>query len=199
MPVNTTGMVLAVSVTRNRTVSASFSRCTLPLSTKPPTRNARSRGTSLAATWVGVKKNTRFERKALSTSATAMPSAASPPTIHIALLVLGFKFPFLLDAAPRARTLHAQRDQLGHHHHGGRTVRHPKIEGVLVHSALAQRVRRSRSRMIERTRVIDAPIAYIQNANAISSIPQSIATCIEVPRKLTLDPWWSVFHQGTEK
>src|SRR5688500_18862593 len=92
-------MVLAVSVTLKRTVSASFSRTTLPASTSPPTRKARSRGTSLAATWVGVKKNTRFDWKAFSTSAAAMPSVARPATIQAARLVLGFKVALLLDAA----------------------------------------------------------------------------------------------------
>ena len=53
--------------------------------------------------------------------------------------------------------------------------------------------------MIARTRVNAAPTEYIQNENAIASIPQSIVTCIEVPRKLTLEPWCSVFHHSTEK
>src|SRR5258706_9363228 len=113
MPVKTTGMVFAVSVTLKRTVSASFSRTMLPASTSPPMRNARSRGASLEATWLGVKKNTRFDWNALSTSADAMPSAASPLTIQTARLVLGFKVSFLFDGRERAPPPQPQCDDLG--------------------------------------------------------------------------------------
>src|SRR5207249_2181314 len=47
-------------------------------------------GASLAATCEGVKKNTRFFWKALSTSAAAMPSAATPTAIAVMRLCLGF-------------------------------------------------------------------------------------------------------------
>ena len=45
-------------------------------------RNARPCGASFAATCVGVKKNTRFDWNAFSTSAAATPSTASPATIQ---------------------------------------------------------------------------------------------------------------------
>src|SRR6185369_6525604 len=129
---------------------------------------------------------------AFSTSVVATPSAAMPAAIQIARLVLGFKIPLLFDqparpCAPRrqGRDLDGNRDRRG-------AVRHPQVEAV-VHSDLAQRARRSRSRMIERTRVSAAPIEYIQNAKAMRSIPVSIATCIDVPVSFTVDPWWSVF------
>src|SRR6185436_18029222 len=83
-------MVFAVSVTTKRTSTPE--RCTLPFSTRPPMRNRRPFGASFAATCVGVKKNTRFSWNALSTSAVAAPSAASPPRIAISRLVLGFTF-----------------------------------------------------------------------------------------------------------
>src|SRR6058998_3545339 len=55
-----TGTFFAVSVTTNCTVIPSARRFTLPGVTIPPTRNDRPCGTSFAATWLGVKKNTRF-------------------------------------------------------------------------------------------------------------------------------------------
>src|SRR5471032_940564 len=133
-PVNTTGMVLAVSVTRKRTVSASFSRTTLPASTSPPRRKARPIGASWEATWLGVKKNTRFDWNAFSTSAAAIPSAASPDTIQIARLVLGFKLTFLLDAAQRLRAAHAQPRDFHDDRQCSHAVRHPDIE-IVIHRA----------------------------------------------------------------
>src|SRR4051812_391482 len=196
-------MVFAVSVTRKRTVSASLSRATLPASTSPPMRKGRFCGASWAATCVGVKKNTRFDWKAFSTSAVATPSAATPPAIHNARLVLGFKFALLFDAAQRAGAAHPQRDDLGHDRHGRRAVAHRQevavAHGAPAASARTQWVRASRSRMMARTRVSAAPIAYAQLASAISTIACSIATCMEVPLKLTLEPWCSVFHHWTEK
>src|SRR5688572_3005716 len=192
MPVKTTGMVRAVSVTLKRTVSASLSRTTLPACTMPPTRNGRSLGASLAATWVGVKKNTRFDWKAFSTSVVATPRPATPAAIHNARLVLGFKILLLLDAAQRPRATDAQGDQLGGHDDRGDAVRHPDVIVVahLVTPGAAaapmppdpisrtQRVRASRSRMIERTRTSAAPMAYIQQARAISIMPRNMATCM---------------------
>src|SRR5207302_8247984 len=70
------------------------SRFRLPGTTMPPMRNVRPTGASFAATCEGVKKNTRFLLKAVSTSAAAMPSAATPPAIHAMRLCLGFMFAF---------------------------------------------------------------------------------------------------------
>src|SRR6187549_1555220 len=126
-------MVWAVSVTLKRTVSASFSRTTLPPSTSPPIRNGRSRGASLAATWVGVRKKTRFDWKAFSTSAAAAPSAPRPVTIHTARLVLGFKVALLFDAAQRPRAPQPQADQLRSDGDRGRRVRHREIERMVHH------------------------------------------------------------------
>src|SRR5438477_1132345 len=203
-PVYTTGIVRAVSVTRNRTVSASLSCVTLPASTSPPMRKARSRGASWEATCEGVKKNTRFDWNALSTSDAATPRAASPPTIHNARLVLGFKVLLLFDELHGVRAAHAQQGDLRDENDRRGSVRHPKVESVAhecapTTSPRTQWVRRSRSRMIARTRVNAVPTEYSQNENAIASIPQSIVMCIEVPRKLTLEPWCSVFHHSTEK
>src|SRR5512138_1708347 len=83
-------MVFAVSVTRKRTSTPS--RFTLPGSTMPPMRKVRPSGASFAATWVGLKKNTRFFSKATSTSAATMPSAATPTPIAASRLCLGFTF-----------------------------------------------------------------------------------------------------------
>ena len=60
MPRYTTGILLAVSVTTKRTLTPSASRLTLPFSTSPPMRKLLLTGASFAATWLGVKKNTRF-------------------------------------------------------------------------------------------------------------------------------------------
>src|SRR5262249_24600733 len=152
-------------------------------------------------TWLGVKKNTMLELNAFSTSATATPSAASPPTIHNARLVLGFKIPLLFDGAQRAAAPHPQRHDVGQDGERGHPVGHPHVELVAPHGASprTQRVLRSRSRMMARTRASAAPIAYIQNEIAMSSMPQSIATCIDAPVSFTLEPWCSVFHHCTEK
>src|SRR6188768_1353129 len=131
-------------------------------------RKARSRGASMAATWVGVKKNTRFDWNAFKTSVVATPRPATPAAIHNALLVLGFKFTLLFDLAQGARATDAQRDQLGGHRDRRGAVRHP-YEVIVAHAAISrtQRARASRTRMNERTRTSAAPIAYAQQASAI--------------------------------
>src|SRR5678810_282517 len=139
-----------------------------------------------------------FDWNAFSTSAVATPSAATPATIHIARLVLGFKVSLLLDHALRARPAREQDRQLQRHRDRRGAVRHPQVV-LVVHSSLTQRVRRSRSRMIERTRVSAVAIEYIQKEKVMSSIAVSIATCMVVPVSFTLEPWCSVFHQCTEK
>src|SRR5688500_14860391 len=157
----------------------------------PQMRNCRSYGASFAATCVGVKKNTRFCWNAFSTSAVATPRPATPAAIHNALLVLGFKVSLLFDPAQGPCAPDAQGYQLGGERDGGRAVRHPD-EIFVAHAAprassRTQRVRASRSMMIERTRTRAAPMEYIQQASAMSNMPHSIATCIEVPLKLTLE------------
>src|SRR5438552_18393310 len=81
-------MLFAVSVTVNSTLTPS--RFRLPGTTMPPMRKVRPCGASLAATCEGVKKNTKFFWKAASTSAAAMPSAATPTAIAVMRLCLGF-------------------------------------------------------------------------------------------------------------
>jgi hypothetical protein len=56
----------------------------------PPMRKVRPCGALLAATSVGVKKNTRFSWNACSTSAVTAPSAATPMTMAAMRLCLGF-------------------------------------------------------------------------------------------------------------
>src|SRR5215212_7957909 len=126
-------MVFAVSVTLKRTVSASFSRTTLPSSTSPPMRKARSRGASLEATCVGVKKNTRFDWKAFSTSVAATPRPARPATIHNARLVRGFKFPLLFDPGEGPGAAQPQHQHLHDDRRGARAVRHPEVESMIGH------------------------------------------------------------------
>ena len=53
-------------------------------------RNGRPCGASFCATCVGVKKNTRFDWNAFSTSATATPSTATPAPIHAKTTMAGF-------------------------------------------------------------------------------------------------------------
>src|SRR3982751_3576053 len=115
-------MVFAVSVTRKRTVRPSLSRATLPSSTRPPMRKERSCGASWAATCVGVKKNTRFDWNAFSTSVAAMPRPASPAAIQRARLVLGFKAALLLDEPTRPDAAGAQRDHFRREGERGRAV-----------------------------------------------------------------------------
>ena len=57
-------------------------RIRLPASTRPPMRNGRPCGASFATTCDGVKKNTRFDWNAFSTSATATPSTTTPAPIQ---------------------------------------------------------------------------------------------------------------------
>src|SRR5690349_2247847 len=122
-------------------------------------RKARSFGASCEATCVGVKKNTRLDWNAFITSATATPNAATPAAIHNARLVLGFKLTLLVHQSARPRAADPQRNQFEHQSERGRPVRHPEVELRIPHArALTQRVRRSRSRMIVRTRTSAAPI-----------------------------------------
>src|SRR5512146_406249 len=100
-------------------------------------RKERPCGASFEATCVGVKKNTRFDWNAFSTSALATPSAARPPTIHSARLVLGFKVSLLFDAPERSRAAHAQREDLDHDRERGHSVGHPDVELVRPHVASA--------------------------------------------------------------
>src|SRR3977135_1463887 len=83
-------MLFAVSVTTNCTVTPSGWRFTLPGVTIPPMRNERPWGTSFAATWLGVKKKTRFSWNAASTKAAVTPSATRPPAIIASRFCLGF-------------------------------------------------------------------------------------------------------------
>ena len=85
-------ILFSVSVTTKCTSTPV--RFTLPACTMPPMRKVRPTGASLAATCVGVKKNTRLRLNAVSTSAVATPSAATPSAIQAMRLCLGFTFPF---------------------------------------------------------------------------------------------------------
>jgi hypothetical protein len=53
--------------------------------------------------------------------------------------------------------------------------------------------------MIVRTRISATAMAYIQQASAQSSMPQSITVAIDDLVRLTDEPWCSVFHHFTEK
>src|SRR3954463_14815040 len=97
------------------------SRFTLPTCTMPPMRNVRPTGASFAATCEGVKKNTRFLLNAVSTSAVAMPSAATPAAIHAIRLCLGFTFAF-----------HHQKNLDGEQREG-HAVRPPDVGPVAAH------------------------------------------------------------------
>src|SRR5436190_132200 len=112
-------MVFAVSVTTKRTSTPS--RFRLPGTTMPPMRNVRPTGASFAATCEGVKKNTRFLLNAVSTSAVAMPSAATPAAIQAIRLCLGFTFP-----------LH-QHDDLDRKQGKGDAIRTPDVKPVAAH------------------------------------------------------------------
>src|SRR6266850_196377 len=103
-------MLFAVSVTVNSTLTPS--RFKLPGTTMPPMRKVRPCGASFAATCEGVKKNTRFFWKAASTSAAAMPSAATPTAIAVMRLCLGFTCDYGLAAGPsppRSREMYPRR------------------------------------------------------------------------------------------
>src|SRR5688500_3545404 len=126
-------MVFAVSVTTKRTSTPS--RLTLPFSTMPPIRKVLPCGASFAATCEGVKKNTRFCRNAVSTSAVAAPSTARPPTIAIRRLVLGFTFQQDDDLDGEAQ----ERDAVGA----------PDVPGVAAHmEKFAHGCNAPRSRMM---------------------------------------------------
>src|SRR3954466_14420903 len=141
--------------------------------------------------------------KAFSTRAVATPRPARPATIHNARLVLGFKVSLLFDAAQRPRTAQAQGDELHEDRDGRGPVAHGDevfvVHGPPATRARTQCVRASRSRMMARRRVSVAPMAYIHAAADMRSIACSMATCMEVPLKLTLEPWCRVFHHFTEK
>src|SRR5215468_3561172 len=221
MPRYTTGMLLAVSVTTNRTVRPSVWRFTLPASTSPPTRNARSLGASPAATCDGLKKNTRFERNAFRTSADAIAIALKPAAMNTRRLCRGFTGDLPGGAAPALQLgkrppvagPHGERfdDQAQRDHRQAppderRPAAHRKElrcaapAHAASGSSRTQPACRSRSRMIARTRASDTAIAYIQKASAITSMPVSIVVAIAGDRvTLTEAPWCSVLHHCTEK
>src|SRR5512134_3718973 len=155
----------------------------------PPMRKVRPCGASLAATCEGVKKNTRFFWNADSTSAAAMPSAATPTAIAASRLCLGFTA-----SPPQDIDLEGEAGD-------GRRVGPPHVEALAAHRpelAPAAPVH-SRSRMMQRTRVRDAAMLYSQNASAMSSMPASMVLAMLGARvRLTDAPWCSVFHHCTE-
>src|SRR5262245_33416760 len=212
-------MLFAVSVTTNSTVRPSPRRFRLPACTMPPTRNARSFGASPAATCDGLKKNTRFDWKALSTSAAATASAATPATMIARRLCRGFTCgPFgaveRLQPRRRGATPRAHDKRLDDQAERGHRVTTPHVGCVSAHgeelgcappvhaaaSSWTQPACRSRSRMIARTRASATAIEYIQNANTMTIMPTNITAAIDGARvTLTEAPWWSVFHHCTEK
>src|SRR5687768_1859691 len=158
-------MLFAVSVTTNCTSTPE--RCTLPASTMPPMRKVFPFGASLAATCEGVKKNTRFFSKAISTSAVAMPSAATPSAIAAMRLCLGFTLPLAVH----------QHDDFGRQQREADEVSAPDVA-------------HSRSRMMQRTRAIDTAMLYSQNASAMRIMPRSmVAAMLGARVKLTEAPW----------
>src|SRR5258706_3875356 len=150
----------------------------------PPMRNVRPTGASLAATCEGVKKNTRFLLNAVSTSAVAMPSAATRAAIHAIRLCLGFTFPF-----------HHQKDFDGQHS-DGHAVGTPNVKPVAAHvEELAHPV----STISARTRVSDTAMLYAQKQSAIRIMPVNmVAAMLGALLKLTDAPCCSVFHHFTE-
>src|SRR5262245_35372108 len=210
-------MLFAVSVTTNSTVSPSPRRLTLPVWTIPPMRNARSLGASPAAICDGLKKKTRFDWNALSTSAAATATAATPPAMIASRLCRGFTCPpprFALECLqPRHRRApagaHDQRldDQAQRGHRVTapdvwRVTTHRKELGRTAPAHAAAPARswthaawRSRSRMIARTRASATAMEYIQNANTMTIMPANITAAIDGARvTLTEAPWCSVFH-----
>src|SRR3954462_8154173 len=122
-------MFFAVSVTTKCTSTPW--RLTLPGTTMPPMRNVRPTGASFAATGDGVKKNTGFLLNAVSTSALALPSAATPAAIHAIRLCLGFTFPL------------QQHDDFDRQKRKGDPVRAPHVERIPAHVEELAHTRRS--------------------------------------------------------
>src|SRR6266851_9580842 len=178
-------MLFAVSVTVNSTLTPS--RFRLPGTTMPPMRKLRPCGASWAATCEGVKKNTRFFWNAASTSAAAMPSAATPTAIAVMRLCLGF--------TAFSTTVYQQ----GHLHPDQEKchpVGTPHVEPVPAHG---KEFSHWFSRIRQRTRTNVTAMLYIQKASAMISMPVSIAAAMLGARvRLTDAPWCSVFHHCTE-
>src|SRR5262245_49475461 len=177
-------MLFAVSVTTKRTSTPS--RLRLPFSTMPPMRKVRPCGALLAATSVGVKKNTRFSWNATSTSAVTTPSAASPPTMAAMRLWRGFIFSF--HEKNHFKQQSGKGDAIGAPHE-------PRVASHGQEFAHAPR-----SLMMQRSRTMQTAMLYIQNANAIRIIPVNMLAAIEGALFSDTDaPWCSVFHHFTEK
>src|SRR5262247_37269 len=214
-------MLWAVSVTTNCTVMPSAWRRTLPASTSPPTRKARSFGASPAATCDGLKKNTRFDRNALRTSAVAIATATTPTAMNARRLCRSFTSdlarsgagPLQFGARPQVPS--PDRQRLDDQAESDDAEAAPDVRRISAHreelgrarpahaasgSSRTQPACRSRSRMIARTRASDTAIAYIQNASAMTIMPANIVAAIDGARvTLTEAPWCSVFHHCTEK
>src|SRR5712691_467371 len=122
----------------NCTVTPSAWRFTLPCVTIPPIRNERPCGTSFAATWLGVKKNTRFSWNAASTKAAVTPSATRPPAIIASRFCLASSVAWCCGAAEAeacesaALAQHEQHD-FRKHEAERHEVGAPNIERVAAH------------------------------------------------------------------
>src|SRR2546421_11910858 len=146
-------MLFAVSVTVNSTLTPS--RFRLPGTTMPPMRKLRPCGASLAATCEGVKKNTRFFWKALSTSAAAMPSAATPTAI--AVMRFGFGFPAFSTTVHQQGNLHSDQEKCN-------PVGTPHVETIPAHG---KKFSHRFSRIRQRTRANVTALLYIDRKSVV--------------------------------
>src|SRR6185437_15060024 len=102
--------------------------------TRPPMRNGRDAGASFAATCDGVKKNTRFDWNAFSTSATATPRTTTPAPIHRKRRCRwASRLRAHAQRVERALAPRTHRDDLDDDREGGHAVRHPDVPRVTAH------------------------------------------------------------------
>src|SRR5689334_25407818 len=113
----------------------------------PPMRKVLLSGASCAATCDGVKKNTSCSCSAVSTSAAPMPTTVTPHAMAMIRLFLGFTLYQTVNFREQKDERHA--------------IRAPDVPGIAAHGEKFAHAA-PRSRMMPRTRSIDAAMLYIQ-------------------------------------
>jgi hypothetical protein len=111
-----------------------------------------------------------------------MPSTVTPPAMAMIRLFLGFTLYQTVNFREQKDERHA--------------IRAPDVPGIAAHGEKFAHAA-PRSRMMPRTRSIDAAMLYIQKAKTMTIIPTSmLVSMLEV--RLMVAPWCSVFHHCTE-
>src|SRR3569623_1114671 len=208
MPLQVTFTFFCRSVTTKCTVRPSCSRLRLPSSTNPPKRKLRPAGAAPAANSVGLKKKVRLLRRAFNTRAAPATRVASPMTINVSRLCLGFILDLTSHTHPTTQPLGNssvaahQHDHFHQYKQGRHSVRAPHVKGVTAHgeelactapvhrtllsTAATQSVSRSASNISQCIRASTIAKVYIQNAKIITTSAMIMVRSMDVPLRTVI-------------